>query len=283
MLKGGILLAAYNVRRPTRDLDAEAVSAVVSMDHLRHVVADIVEVAADDGIEFDVESLSIREIREEVEYPGLRVRMRAGLADWRGVTAWDVSTGDPIVPAPHKIPLPRVHGEDIVVLGYRPETTIAEKGVSILERGVTSTRWRDYVDIVQLFENFDIDVRALQSSSRAVAEFRRVRLRPVAPVLAGYGSASQRKWAAWRRKEGLEDVCGEPGPPPHDIDVLVIGKADRADLCEAADRASARLGIEVNPVVRSANQWADPEDGLVKQIKASAHAAVLDSPELAGA
>lgn len=209
VLKGGILLAAYNVRRPTRDLDAEAVSAVVSMDHLRQVVADIVEVAADDGIEFDVESLSIREIREEVEYPSLRVRMRAGLATWRGVTAWDVSTGDPIVPAPHKIRLPRVHGEDIVVLGYRPETTIAEKGVSILERGVTSTRWRDYVDIVQLFENFDIDVRALQSSSRAVAEFRRVRLRAVAPVLAGYGSASQPKWAAWRRKEGLEDVCAE--------------------------------------------------------------------------
>lgn len=209
VLKGGILLAAYNVRRPTRDLDAEAVSAVVSMDHLRHVVADIVEVEADDGIEFDVESLSIREIREEVAYPSLRVRMRAGLANWRGVTAWDISTGDPIVPAPHKTRLPRIHGEDIVVLGYRPETTIAEKGVSILERGVTSTRWRDYVDIVQLFENFDIDARALQSSLRAVAEFRRVRLRPIAPVLAGYGSASQPKWAAWRRKEGLEDVCAE--------------------------------------------------------------------------
>lgn len=77
--------------------------------------------------------------------------------------------------------------------------------------------------------------------------------------------------------------AGEPGPPPHDIDVLVIGKVDRADLYEAADRASARLGIEVNPVVRSANQWADPVDGLVKQIKASAHAEVLDSHELAGA
>lgn len=77
--------------------------------------------------------------------------------------------------------------------------------------------------------------------------------------------------------------AGEAGPPPHDIDVLVVGKVDRADVYEAADRASSRLGIEVNPVVRSAKQWADPEDALVKQIKASAHAEVLDMPERVGA
>ena len=65
--------------------------------------------------------------------------------------------------------------------------------------------------------------------------------------------------------------AGHVGPPPHDIDVLVVGNVDRADLYEAADRAQARLGIEVNPVVRSAKQWDDPDDALVAQIKASAH------------
>ncbi len=73
---------------------------------------------------------------------------------------------------------------------------------------------------------------------------------------------------------------GQVGPPPHDIDVLVIGKIDRADLYEAADRASARLGIEVNPVVRNPKQWADPVDVLVAQIQASPHVTVLDTCEL---
>lgn len=73
--------------------------------------------------------------------------------------------------------------------------------------------------------------------------------------------------------------AGEAGPPPRDIDVLVVGKVDRADVYDAADRASLRLGIEVNPVVRSAKQWADSEDALVKQIKASAHTEVLEAPE----
>lgn len=73
---------------------------------------------------------------------------------------------------------------------------------------------------------------------------------------------------------------GQAGPPPNDIDVLVVGKVDRADVFDAADRANARLGIEVNPVVRTANQWADPGDALVAQIKESAHVTVLDARAL---
>lgn len=73
---------------------------------------------------------------------------------------------------------------------------------------------------------------------------------------------------------------GQVGPPPNDIDVLVVGKVDRADVYDAADQAHARLGMDVNPVVRTAKQWADPEDALVAQIKQSAHVTVVDSREL---
>ena len=73
--------------------------------------------------------------------------------------------------------------------------------------------------------------------------------------------------------------AGEVGPPPHDIDVLVVGEVDRADVYEAADRAQARIGLEVNPVVRSIEQWDNPADGLAAQIKAAAHAVVLDVRE----
>jgi len=77
--------------------------------------------------------------------------------------------------------------------------------------------------------------------------------------------------------------AGQSGPPPHDIDVLVLGKVDRADLYDAADRAHARLGIEVNPVVRTPEQWDDPADVLVAQIRASAFTVVLDALGLADA
>ncbi len=40
---------------------------------------------------------------------------------------------------------------------------------------------------------------------------------------------------------------GSPGPPPHDVDVLVIGTPERAAIYDAADRAQVRLGLQVNP------------------------------------
>ncbi len=64
------------------------------------------------------------------------------------LTRHALSTGDPIIPPPRQVRVPRVLGAEIEILGYAPETTIAEKGVTILERGITSTRWRDYIDIV---------------------------------------------------------------------------------------------------------------------------------------
>ena len=208
VLKGGVLLTAYGARRPTKDADSNAVRADVTTEHLTNVVRDIAAVDAEDGVLFDLDTISVQQIREQADYPGLRVRVAVSIGPWRGTAAWDVSTGDPIVPPPRQVTIDRILGNPITLLGYAPETTIAEKGVTILERGITSTRWRDYVDIVQLAAN-GIDPDVLLHSALAVAEHRGVVLEPVAPHLAGYGELSQAKWAAWRRKEHLESVCEE--------------------------------------------------------------------------
>lgn len=204
ILKGGILLAAYGVRRPTKDADANA----VNVDHLTQVVRDIAEVSVDDGVVFNLDTISVQDIREQADYPGLRVRVPASIGTWKGVAVWDVSAGEPIVPPPRQVTIDRILGHPIELLGYASETTIAEKGVTILERGIASTRWRDYVDIVALSRK-GIDTDELLRSARAVAHHRGVVLGPVAPHLVGYGEVGQEKWAAWRRKEHLESVCEE--------------------------------------------------------------------------
>ena len=209
VLKGGILLGAYDVRRPTKDVDAEAVSADVSPEHIRRVVHDISNVDADDGLVFDLDSLTVDEIREQDDYPGLRVRVKANLGTQTCSISWDISTGDPIVPAPRRVRVPRVMGDDIEMWGYAPETIIAEKGVTILERGVTSTRWRDYVDIVRLADTQKLDVDELRRSAEAVAQYRGLDLRPISQVIDGYGAVGQAKWAAWRRAQKVEEVSEE--------------------------------------------------------------------------
>lgn len=73
--------------------------------------------------------------------------------------------------------------------------------MTILERGITSTRWRDYVDIVQLARQ-GIDTDDLLRSKQAAARYRGVTLEPVAPYVVGYGQVGQAKWAAWGRRNG---------------------------------------------------------------------------------
>jgi len=206
ILKGGILLAVYGVRRATKDVDAEAVSANVTAAHLKQVVHDIAAISIDDGVAFDMDSITVHQIREAADYPGLRVKVRASVGASPITVTWDVSAGDPVVPAPRLVSVPRVLGEPIQMLGYAPETTVAEKGVTILERGTTSTRWRDYIDIVRLAEDHGLNPDLLLEAAQAVARYRGVTLTPITSVIAGYGAIGQAKWAAWRRKEKMEHL-----------------------------------------------------------------------------
>lgn len=202
------IAAKRGVPAPTKDADSNAVGAEVSPEHLAAVVRDAAAVESDDGVVFDLDTLTVQEIRDGAEYPGIRLRVKVAISSWRGTVAWDVSTGDPIVPAPRKVRLDRILGDPIILIGYTPESTVAEKGVTILERGVTSTRWRDYVDIVALGDA-GLDAEALLEAVRAVSDYRGIELKPIRPLLEGYGAVGQSKWAAWRRKEGLEAVCEE--------------------------------------------------------------------------
>jgi|SRR5215471_17639721 len=78
-----------------------------------------------------------------------------------------------------------------------------------------------------------------------------------------YGS-----WAARYR--------GEPGPPPQDLDVLVVGAPTRTDVYDAAERTSRRLDMSVNPTISSQRRWVEAADALIQQIKASPSVVVLD-------
>lgn len=62
---------------------------------------------------------------------------------------------------------------------------------------------------------------------------------------------------------------GEPGPPPNDVDLLVLGTPARGDVYEAADRVQQRLGFPVNPAIRPQNRWLGLADPLIQEVKRS--------------
>lgn len=62
---------------------------------------------------------------------------------------------------------------------------------------------------------------------------------------------------------------GEPGRVPNDVDVLVVGEASPTDAWDAASRASARVGMDVNVVVRTEDEWDSDPTGFAAQVRAS--------------
>lgn len=205
VLKGGVLLAALGERRPTRDID------LLVQDHdndpgaVQHSISQITRIGLDDGVVFEHETGRAALIRDSDIYPGVRITMDTRLASARPQFHVDVNVGDPAVPPPGHVTIPRLLGGELTVRGYSLSMVHAEKIVTAVARGTTSTRWRDFADIYLLVGRHPVDGDQLIESVRTVARHRGVELTELGQILGGFGTLSQGKWTVWRRRQALEN------------------------------------------------------------------------------
>ncbi|MBS0416183.1 MAG: nucleotidyl transferase AbiEii/AbiGii toxin family protein [Proteobacteria bacterium] len=206
VLKGGVLLAALNARRPTRDIDFSARAIDNDTDAVLRLVRRIAAVSLDDGMEFHAADATAETIRDEEEYSGVRVTLSGTLSRASVRLHVDVNVGDPIWPEPQDITLTRLLDGKLSVRGYPLEMVLAEKIVTAIARGTASTRWRDFVDIYSLVQRHAVDGPTMKESMRIVARHRDVTPSPLETVLEGYEAIAQSRWLAWLRKQRLETV-----------------------------------------------------------------------------
>lgn len=202
VLKGGVLLAAYDIRRPTRDVDLVGVRVPADYAEIHRIVKEVVAVSIDDGLDLDPEATTVEAIRDDEAYGGARVQIRGAVSTARLHFHVDVNIGDPLWPPPEPVDVPRVLGGSLRIRGYRIELILAEKIVTTMQRGTANTRWRDFVDIASL-ANHDVDRDALVESIRRVAAYRQAPIQSLGDVLDGFAPLAQTRWAAWRRKQRL--------------------------------------------------------------------------------
>lgn len=203
VLKGGMLLAAYQLRRATRDIDLQAHGISNDVEAILGVVREVATHHLDDGISYHAESATAESIREDDAYQGVRVSLVAVLATARISLHVDVNVGDPVWPSPSRIVVPGLLGRDIELPGYPISMVHAEKLVTAIDRGVASTRWRDFADVYALSGQHQVEARELRGSIERVAEFRSVAIVPLSKVLDGWAAKSQQQWAVWFRKQRL--------------------------------------------------------------------------------
>jgi len=196
VLKGGVLLAALEARRPTRDIDLATRVLENSAARALAVVREIARISVDDGLAFDADHATAEVIREEDNYSGLRVTLGGSLSRANVRLHVDINVGDPIWPEPQEVRLPRLLEGELVIRGYPLEMVLAEKIVTALARGTANTRWRDFVDMYVLVRRHAVNAPTLRESIQRVARYRGINIAPLGPTLSGYAEVAQSRWVA---------------------------------------------------------------------------------------
>ncbi|MEA5117987.1 MAG: nucleotidyl transferase AbiEii/AbiGii toxin family protein, partial [Propionicimonas sp.] len=207
VLKGGVLLAAFAARRPTKDIDLQATRLTGDLDEVAKRIRVIAALELADGLVFDPATVTAATIRDEDDYAGVRIKITATLGTARLTIGVDVNFGDPIWPAPQLIDLPRTISiglPPLTLLGYPLTMVLAEKIVTAIDRGAANTRWRDFADVFSLTRLHPIDANELRTSMETVAQYRKVALTPLLPTLAPMGERAQPRYRAWRARSHRE-------------------------------------------------------------------------------
>ncbi len=163
ILKGGMLVASMvgvNLRA-TMDIDTTVKALPLNETDAERIISEICAIPVEDGVGFKI--TSVKSIMTDLEYPEIRMMVEATLDRMKQVFKIDISTDDVITPGAVEYEY-KLMFEDrsIQLLSYNTETLLAEKIQTILARGISNTRMRDFYDVYEIMnlcpDKVDTDV-----------------------------------------------------------------------------------------------------------------------------
>lgn len=211
ILKGANLFYVWTgqLHRPTRDLDLlrfgdPEPSAVAE------VFADVCQTdVIDDGIEYNVDSITADFIREYEVYAGVRVKLTADLAGAVIHLQVDVGIGDEVYPDANEVEFPTLLDLPTPsIRAYQFETAIAEKLEAMVKLGMSNSRMKDFYDIYVLARDFEFDGQILQTAIWRTFEKRETPFHEGVPVAwtdeFADDDAKEKQWQAFLRKSQVD-------------------------------------------------------------------------------
>ncbi len=151
ILKGGILLSSIigEDLRTTKDMDATLKSLPLNIDSIRNIFSEILSINIEDNVQFEI--VSIKDIRLENVYGGFRINVKGIFDKIRTNFFIEITTGDIITPRQIKYKYHSIFEDKTInIMAYNLETIIAEKFESIISKGNTTTRAKDFYDLYML-------------------------------------------------------------------------------------------------------------------------------------
>jgi predicted nucleotidyltransferase component of viral defense system len=214
VLKGAMLFALWggSVYRPTRDLDFTGYGNSEADD----VTATFKNVCAvsvpDDGLVFDTATVTAAPIRDEAEYGGLRVRLRAMLGNARIEMQIDIGFGNAIEPGANDVQYPTLLDAPAPnIRAYPHEAVVAEKLHTLVVLGERSTRIKDLYDLYALAAQFPFDGSKLTRAIAATFERRKTKIGSTLPAgLTPRFFADDARATQWRAYLDRNKLPGAP-------------------------------------------------------------------------
>ena len=153
VIKRGFLISSLIgiENRTTMDMDTTIKGISLKEEKIKEIVQEIININVDDGIRFEIKDISY--IREEDEYENFRISLIANVGKTKNPMKLDLTTGDAITPREIEYTYPCIFSkENIKIMAYPLETTLAEKYETIIRRNITTTRMRDFYDLYTLYK-----------------------------------------------------------------------------------------------------------------------------------
>ncbi|MGH7285634.1 MAG: nucleotidyl transferase AbiEii/AbiGii toxin family protein [Polyangiaceae bacterium] len=211
ILKGAMLFRAWapQTHRPTKDLDLLGRGSPEPARLARFFEEICAVEVDDDGMVFDAKSVKAERIKQDAEYEGVRITLRARLGTARLDLQVDVGFGDAVSPDPVEIEFPTLLPMSAPKLrAYRRETVIAEKLHAMVDLGIANSRMKDFFDIWFLSQTFDFDGAVLADAIKSTFATRKAELPNAVPLALtdafARDEAKQRQWKAFVTRIGAD-------------------------------------------------------------------------------
>lgn len=207
VLKGALMLQCWGepLIRSTRDIDLLG-SADNSVETLVGIFKECCRLdLPEDGIRFDPDSVQGEEITLEAHYQGVRIRLLAYLDKAHLSLQVDIGFGDVIIPGPQKLSYPTLlNFEAPRLLGYTPESSIAEKFQALVALDIANTRMKDFHDLWLLPQHQNFKGPVLAEAIKVTFARRETPLFSQAPppLTSEFSEdpEKQKQWKAFLRK-----------------------------------------------------------------------------------
>ena len=174
-VKGATLFTLWtgHTHRPTKDLDLLGRGSSSAIGEVETTIRAICETQHEDGIVFDSESVESTKIKEDDEYDGVRIKLRADLAGARIPMQIDIGFGDAVYPEPELAFFPvLLPMEAPLIRAYPREAAIAEKFHAMVVLDIRNSRMKDFYDIWFMANTWTFDMASLRNAILASFERR---------------------------------------------------------------------------------------------------------------